>query len=192
MKAVAFFIFKIAGMLQTPQVFPLTSYFESAKGVQCLRPGQIIGDKSHQIPSLARVCPPGHPKTPLWTEIELKNTRLVIDGSALYHYLYKSEELDCRCGGQYDEFYNVVFSFFSALNSKGIKSFVVLDGPRNITLDRDKERAKEMIEEANKLATDLGSTAFLSPLLSKLVFIEALRALTDRGIKFTEFAVCDR
>ena len=129
----------------------------------------------------------------LWTEIELENLRLVIDGSALYHYLYKSEEFDCRCGGQYDEFYSVVFSFFSALNSKGVKSFVVLDGARNIKkLDTDKKRAEEKIKTSNELATDLKSTDFLLPPLSKLVFIEALRDLTDRGSNSIEFAVCDR
>lgn len=129
----------------------------------------------------------------LWTEIEIENTRLVIDGSALYHYLYKNEEFDYRHGGQYEELYNVVLSFFSTLNSKGIKSFVVLDGARNIKkLDTDKKRAEEKIETSNELATDLESTEFLLPLLSKKVFIEALRDLTDRGINSIKFAVCDR
>ncbi|KAJ7362096.1 Protein asteroid 1 [Desmophyllum pertusum] len=55
----------------------------------------------------------------------LQNTKLVIDGSSLCYYLYR---LDCQCGGQYDEFYNTVLSFFDALISNGVESFVIFDG----------------------------------------------------------------
>ncbi|XP_078347193.1 single-strand DNA endonuclease ASTE1-like [Oculina patagonica] len=124
----------------------------------------------------------------LWTQIELRRTKLIIDGSSLCNYLYESSDFDSRYGGQYYEFYNVVLSFFDALDSKGVESFVILDGAQDSSgkkLDTDKKRAKEMIETSDKLAYHSLSTDFLPPLLSKLVFIQALR---DRGIKF---AVCD-
>ena len=125
----------------------------------------------------------------LWTRIELRNTKLIIDGSSLCNYLYESNGFDCRYGGQYDEFYNVVLLFFAALNRKGVESFVVLDGaqdPSGEKLDADKKRAKARIETSEKLANLMEANDFFLPLLSKLVFIQALR---DGGIKF---AVCDR
>ena len=48
----------------------------------------------------------------LWTQINLKNTKLIIDGSSLCNNLYSSNGLDCRCGGQYREYYDAVVSFF--------------------------------------------------------------------------------
>ncbi|KAL9956446.1 hypothetical protein ACROYT_G037923 [Oculina patagonica] len=127
----------------------------------------------------------------LWTQIELQDTKLIIDGSGLCNYLYRSNGFECRHGGQYDEFYNVVLSFFDALDSKGVESFVILDGAKDSSgkkLDTDKKRAKRRIQTSHVLAENLTSADgddFLLPLLSKLVFIQALR---DRGIKF---AVCD-
>ena len=55
------FIFKMAEMLQIPQVFPLVSCLGSAKAVQCPRPEPKIGDKSQQIPRYSLVCPWGQP-----------------------------------------------------------------------------------------------------------------------------------
>ncbi|KAL9956447.1 hypothetical protein ACROYT_G037924 [Oculina patagonica] len=127
----------------------------------------------------------------LWTQIELRRTKLIIDGSGLCNYLYKINGYDCRCGGQYDEFYNAVLSFFEALDSKGVESFVVLDGaqdPSGKKLETHKKRATERIQTSHVLAENLTSADgdnFLLPLLSKLVFIQALK---DCGIKF---AVCD-
>ena len=55
------FIFKMAVMLQIPQVFPRVSCLRSAKAVQCPYPGPQIGDKSYQIPRYSPVCPWGQP-----------------------------------------------------------------------------------------------------------------------------------
>ena len=128
----------------------------------------------------------------LWTQIELRNTKLVIDGPNLYSVLYMDNDFDRRCGGEYDKFYYIVLSFFDALDSKGVESFVILDGAHdssNKKLDTFLERAVERIQTADALSK--GSRAanndvFLLPLLSNLVFVQALR---DRGIKF---AVADK
>lgn len=128
----------------------------------------------------------------LWKQINLRSTKLIIDGSSLCNFLYMENGFDCRCGGQYDEFYDAVISFFDALDSKGIEAFVILDGtqdPSGKKLDTHKKRATDRIQTSYALAENLTSPEgndFLLPLLSKLVFIEALG---DRGVKY---AVCDR
>jgi len=124
----------------------------------------------------------------LYTEIKLENTKLVIDGSSLYHHLYSKEGFDCRCGGQYDEFYRIVLSFFGALNSNEVESYVVFDGaddPSDKKLETLNKRVSERIVASRALADD-GVDCFLRPLLLKHVFLQALRNL---GVKF---AVCDR
>ena len=126
----------------------------------------------------------------LWTQIELQSTKLIIDGSSLCNLLYRENGFDCPCGGQYDELYGAVVSFFEALDSKDIEFFVVLDGahdPSGKKLDTQKKRASERIQTSHVLAKNpTDGDDFLLPLLSKLVLIQALR---NCGIKF---AVCDR
>ena len=51
----------MAVMLQIPWVFPCVSRLESAKAVQCPRPGPNIGYKTQQIPRYSPVCPMGQP-----------------------------------------------------------------------------------------------------------------------------------
>ena len=125
----------------------------------------------------------------LWTTIDLQDTKLVIDGSCLCHYLYSNNGFDCQCGGQYGEFYHAVVSFFDALNSKRVECFVILDGaddPSDKKLDTLKRRALQRIKTAHDLSKSVDDTLFLLPVLSKLVFLQALR---DCAIKF---AVSDR
>ena len=124
----------------------------------------------------------------LWTTIDLHDTKLVIDGMALYFYLYGKSGLYCRCGGQYDEFYQAVIAFFLALKSKHVDCFVVFDGtidPSGKKLKTIKSRVEQSIAAANELSrydVDL----FVIPLLSAQVFKQALR---DNSIPFV---VCDR
>ena len=120
----------------------------------------------------------------LWTEINLKNTKLVIDGSCLCHYLYASNGLDCRCGGQYQEYYDVVVSFFDALISNGVETYVVFDGthdPSGKKLETLKAGAKERVKTSNALSKSADDRLFLLPLLARHVFVDALR---NRGVKF--------
>jgi len=131
-----------------------------------------------------------HSTENLWTTIDLHDTELVIDGMALYFYLYRNSGLDCRCGGQYDEFYQAVVAFFLALKSKHVDCFVVFDGtidPSGKKLKTIKSRVEESIKVANELSTyeyDVG--LFVIPLLSAQVFKQTLR---DNSIPFV---VCDR
>ena len=125
----------------------------------------------------------------LWEPIILRDTKLVIDGSCLCYHLYKSHGFDFRCGGQYSEFHHAVDSFFTALRSKRVECFVIFDGaddPSDKKLETLQKRAIQNIQRANALAKSVGDRQFLLPLLTRVVFLQALR---DRGI---QFAVCDR
>ena len=121
-------------------------------------------------------------------EIELRGTKLIIDGHNLCNHLYKKNDLDCRCGGQYEEFYETVRLFFDALKSKGVDSYVVLDGAfdgSDKKLETYKERTQNRIDTAAWLFKNETSANdekyFLLPLLAKFVFVEVLR---DHEIKF--------
>ena len=122
----------------------------------------------------------------IWTTIELREKQLVIDGSALCNSLYDDNGLDRRCGGQYNEFYDIIESFFQSLSSVGVESFVVLDGA-NISdnkLDTYKKRSEERIQTADMLAKNPAAAnkdVFVYPLLLNFVFTRALR---DLGVKF--------
>ena len=120
----------------------------------------------------------------LWTEIYLKNTKLIIDGSSLCNNLYSSNGLDCRCGGQYREYYDAVVSFFDALVSNGVDAYVVIDGaydPSDKKFETHKERAYDRVQKSNVLSKSAICRQFLLPLLAKHVFVDALR---NRGVKF--------
>ena len=122
------------------------------------------------------------------TKIELRDTKLIIDGHNLCNYLYQENDFDCRCGGQYEEFYKKVQLFFDALKSKGVESFVVLDGAYDRSdkkLETQIKRTQDRIEKADQLFKNETSADdnehFLLPLLAKFVFVEVLR---DHLIKF--------
>ena len=130
-------------------------------------------------------------KKNLWGEIFPRDTKLVIDGSCLCYYLYKSHGFDFRCGGQYSEFHHAVDSFFTALSSKRVECFVIFDGvddPSDKKLKTHQKRAIENVKRAKASAksADDYKGQFLLPLLTKVVLLQTLR---DRGIPF---AVCDR
>ena len=132
-----------------------------------------------------------NPIEEIWTTIELREKQLVIDGSALCNSLYEDNGLDRRCGGQYNEFYDIIVSFFQSLRSVGVESFVVLDGA-NINdnkLDTYKKRSEERIQRADMLAKNPAAAnkdVFVYPLLLNFVFTRALRDLE------VKFAVSDR
>ena len=132
-----------------------------------------------------------NPIEEIWTTIELREKQLVIDGSALCNSLYEDNGLDRRCGGQYNEFYDIIVSFFQSLRSVGVESFVVLDGA-NINdnkLDTYKKRSEERIQTADMLAKNpaaVNKDVFVYPLLLNFVFTRSLRDLE------VKFAVSDR
>ncbi|NXG02000.1 ASTE1 protein, partial [Sakesphorus luctuosus] len=126
-----------------------------------------------------------------FTELRVRDTKLVIDGSSLYHCLCFASSADLRRGGDYGAFSAAVRSFFGALRACGVAAFVVLDGGRGAA-DRKlpvlRGRAAEQLRAAQALGQ--GHGARLAPLLARDAFVQALRRL---AVPFVlSFAEADR
>ncbi|NXY87141.1 ASTE1 protein, partial [Alcedo cyanopectus] len=126
-----------------------------------------------------------------FTELRVRDTKLVIDGSSLYHCLCFASAGDFRRGGDYGPFAAAVSDFFCNLWRCRVAPFVVLDGGRDLE-DRKlpvlRERAAERLEEAHALSR--GGRGTLVPLLTREAFVQALGRL---GVPFVQcFAEADR
>ncbi|XP_038598636.1 protein asteroid homolog 1 [Tachyglossus aculeatus] len=108
-------------------------------------------------------------------DLKLRDTKIIIDGFALFHRLCFNSNLDLRHGGDYDAFTDVVEAFFESLSVCNIRPYVLLDGgcdfsdKKFVTL---KERAKDKIQVAHSLS--MGGGGSLCPLLIREVFIQVL------------------
>ncbi|XP_067281495.1 single-strand DNA endonuclease ASTE1 isoform X2 [Pseudorasbora parva] len=113
-----------------------------------------------------------------FTEMKLRDCRLVIDGCSLYFQLYFNSGLDQARGGDYDMFAVLVRQFFAALSECGVQPFVVLDGGMDQTDKKFKtlqERIQKKIREAHSLSQ--GSHGYVLPLLVREVFRQVLSEL---------------
>ncbi|XP_045712620.1 protein asteroid homolog 1 [Phyllostomus hastatus] len=110
-----------------------------------------------------------------FTDLKLRDTKIIIDGYALFHRLCFNSNLELRYGGDYDSFADVVQNFFESLFSCNICPYVVLDGGCDISdkkLTTLKDRAREKIQMAHSLS--VGGGGFVCPLLIREVFIQVL------------------
>ncbi|NXH19202.1 ASTE1 protein, partial [Bucco capensis] len=125
------------------------------------------------------------------TELRVRDTKLVIDGSSLYHCLCFASAADFRCGGDYGPFATAVSEFFGSLRRCQVAPFVVLDGgrgPGDRKLATLRERAADRLRAARGLSR--GGPGTLVPLLTRETFVQALRRL---GVPFVQcFAEADR
>ncbi|NWW47614.1 ASTE1 protein, partial [Pedionomus torquatus] len=128
---------------------------------------------------------------PFFTELRVRDTKLVIDGSSLYHRLCFASAADFRRGGDYGAFAAAVSEFFGSLRACRVAPFVVLDGGRGAEdrkLPTLKGRAAERLRAAHGLSRGEGGR--LVPLLTREAFVQALRRL---GVPFVQcFAEADR
>ncbi|NXA16226.1 ASTE1 protein, partial [Sapayoa aenigma] len=126
-----------------------------------------------------------------FTELRVRDTKLVIDGSSLYHRLCFASAADFRRGGDYGPFAAAVRDFFGILRSCRVAPFVVLDGGRGAEdrkLPTLRGRAAEQLRAAHGLSRGAGGC--LAPLLTREAFVQALRRL---GVPFVQcFAEADR
>ncbi|NXI88845.1 ASTE1 protein, partial [Rhipidura dahli] len=126
-----------------------------------------------------------------FTELRVRDTKLVIDGSSLYHRLCFAPEADFRRGGDYGAFAAAVRDFFGVLRACGIAPFVVLDGGRGAEdrkLPTLRGRAAEQLRAAHGLSRGAGGC--LVPLLTREAFVQALGRL---AVPFVQcFAEADR
>ncbi|NWT09778.1 ASTE1 protein, partial [Vireo altiloquus] len=126
-----------------------------------------------------------------FTELRVRDTKLVIDGSSLYHRLAFAPDADFRRGGDYGDFAAAVRDFFGVLRACDVAPFVVLDGGRGAE-DRKlatlRGRAAEQLRAAHGLSRGAGGC--LVPLLTREAFVQALGRL---GVPFVQcFAEADR
>nr|XP_031533206.1 protein asteroid homolog 1 isoform X2 [Vicugna pacos] len=113
-----------------------------------------------------------------FTDLKLRDTKIIIDGYALFHRLCFNSDLDLRYGGDYDSFADVVQKFFESLFACKICPYVVLDGGCDISdkkLTTLKDRAREKIQMAHSLS--VGGGGYVCPLLIREVFIQVLNRL---------------
>ncbi|NXD77009.1 ASTE1 protein, partial [Halcyon senegalensis] len=126
-----------------------------------------------------------------FTELRVRDTKLVIDGSSLYHCLCLASAGDFRRGGDYGPFAATVRDFFGNLRRCRVAPFVVLDGGRGVEdrkLPALRDRAAERLRAAHSLSRGGGGT--LVPLLTREAFVQALGRL---GVPFVQcFAEADR
>ncbi|KAM4658333.1 single-strand DNA endonuclease ASTE1 [Amazona ochrocephala] len=124
-------------------------------------------------------------------ELRVRDTKLVIDGSSLYHQLCFASAADPRRGGEYGLFAATVSDFFGSLRACRVSPFVVLDGGRGADdrkLPALQERAAERLRAAHGLSR--GEGGCVVPLLTREAFLQALRRL---GVPFVQcFAEADR
>ncbi|XP_010334120.1 single-strand DNA endonuclease ASTE1 [Saimiri boliviensis] len=110
-----------------------------------------------------------------FTGLKLRDTKIVIDGYALFHRLCFTSNLELRRGGDYDSFADVVQNFFESLFACNICPYVILDGGCDISdkkLATIKDRAREKIQTAHSLS--VGGSGYVCPLLIREVFIQVL------------------
>ena len=119
----------------------------------------------------------------LWSEdIELKDTRVVVDGSPLFYYLYCQDlavEPDDQRGGQYMAFRDRIVEFFKRLEDNGVEPYVLLDGARGKNLKTSEKILKWKIGNLQREDKIL-------PLLARRTFIQ-----TIENIPGVQYAVCD-
>ncbi|XP_053570275.1 protein asteroid homolog 1 [Bombina bombina] len=111
-----------------------------------------------------------------FSDLQLRNTKIIIDGNNLYHKLYLESGLDQKHGGDYDAFVEIVHKFFESLMLCGIHPYVALDGGCDVSckkLETQKQRVAERIRMAHNLSKGGGGNVL--PLLVREVFIQVLR-----------------
>lgn len=126
-----------------------------------------------------------------FTDLKLCNTKIIIDGYALFHRLCFTSDSALQYGGDYDSFADVVQKFFESLFACNIHPYIVLDGGCDISdkkLTTIKDRAREKIQMAHSLS--VGGVGYVCPLLIREVFIQVLIKL---GVCFVQcFSEADR
>ncbi|XP_072507413.1 single-strand DNA endonuclease ASTE1 isoform X2 [Notamacropus eugenii] len=113
-----------------------------------------------------------------FVDLKLRDTKIIIDGYALFHRLCFDSNVDLRHGGDYDAFTEVTQKFFESLFACKIHPYVVLDGGCDVSdkkLLTLKDRAREKIQVAYSLS--VGGRGNLLPLLIREVFIQVLNKL---------------
>ena len=115
-------------------------------------------------------------------DLELKNTRVIIDGDNLRFALYKwCPGLNHCFGGDYDKYYRYVQQFFSLLLSCGVTPIIVFDGGYDKSdqkLATVMHRLSEHTKNAMACNCVTQSKLQVFPIFGKEVFMEVLKDLS--------------
>lgn len=125
----------------------------------------------------------------LLSDHELHDTYLLIDGSNLLYILYfDTGDINFHNGGDYDKYYNILHTIFSAFKKCNITPVVIFDGGYTV----DERKKKTTINRATnrnfvvtELAAGLKPRTRALPILAQEVMYEVLRELN------VTFAQCD-
>ncbi|KAM9403925.1 single-strand DNA endonuclease ASTE1-like [Salvelinus alpinus] len=110
------------------------------------------------------------------TDDHFRHSRLIIDGSSIFHILYSTSGVDQQHGADYDGFEDQVCKFFKALRDCSIEPFVVIDGGSDHT-DKKFETIRQRVQsKINNLSMGLQGDRII-PVLVKQVFKQVLSSL---------------
>uniref|UniRef100_A0A3P8PXR7 XPG N-terminal domain-containing protein n=1 Tax=Astatotilapia calliptera TaxID=8154 RepID=A0A3P8PXR7_ASTCA len=115
----------------------------------------------------------------IYRDVQFGRSRLVIDGSNLYHRLYFESGLDQNHGGEYAAYESLIERFITALRTCEVDPYMVLDGGSDHTnkkLETVTKRAEQRIERAHRAAKD-GGKEDIRPIMTKWVFRQTLTRL---------------
>ncbi|XP_029604660.1 protein asteroid homolog 1-like isoform X1 [Salmo trutta] len=113
------------------------------------------------------------------TDDQFRNSKLIIDGTYLYHSLYFKSCFDQKHGGDYDDFEDQVCKFFKALRDCGIEPYVIIHGGSDFSdkkFETQLHHVQSRINTANSLSKGLRGSGLL-PILIKQVFKQVLSSL---------------
>ena len=121
----------------------------------------------------------------VWEYNELCDTNLIIDGCGLYYYIYASNDLNMKYGGQYEQLQDRVKEFVSKLQSNNVVPYVVIDG----IMARDEKkfdtyvrRKQDYVKRMKTLWTSRMHTGeMVIPRLVETAFVQVLQEL---GVKY--------
>ena len=119
----------------------------------------------------------------VWESDELRDTNLIIDGCGLYCYIYNSNHLNMKYGGQYEQLQDKVKEFVSKLQSNNVVPYVVIDG----IVDKKKfatflKRRKKEVKRMRALwESGLKPDEMVIPRLIETAFVQVLQKL---GVKY--------
>ncbi|XP_038838758.1 protein asteroid homolog 1-like [Salvelinus namaycush] len=105
-----------------------------------------------------------------------RHSRLIIDGSNIFHFLYFNSSVDLKHGGDYDDFEDQVCEFFKALRDCGIEPYVVIDGGSDHTDKKFETLRQRAQSKINNLSMGLQGDRII-PVLVKQVFKQVLSSL---------------
>lgn len=118
----------------------------------------------------------------VWETYNLQNTNLVIDGCGLYYYIYSSNGLNMKYGGEYAKLRNKLVDFFSKLQSNNVVPFVVIDGI--MTRDEKKfqtrvRRKTDLIKRVKRTWSSKNYSCYdvVIPRLAELVVVQVLQEI---------------